>query len=76
MTTGLVLAADIGGTQMRAALVDQEGYVVARCSAESAPTPEDDRFHSMIQCSRNTPSGGVQIDTEPAPRHPSAVSEL
>ncbi|HEX3315956.1 MAG TPA: PilZ domain-containing protein, partial [Gemmataceae bacterium] len=29
---------------------------------------EDDRFHSMIQSSRHTPSAGVQIDTEPAPR--------
>jgi serine/threonine protein kinase len=37
-------------------------------SAESAGNVEDDRFHSMIQCQRNTPSAGVQIDTEPAPR--------
>jgi serine/threonine protein kinase len=29
---------------------------------------EGDRFHSMIQCQRNTPSAGIQIDTEPAPR--------
>jgi serine/threonine protein kinase len=33
-----------------------------------AESVEDDRFHSMIQCQRNTPSAGVQIDTEIAPR--------
>ena len=33
-----------------------------------AEKAEEDRFHSMIQCQRNTPSAGVQIDTEPAPR--------
>ena len=36
MTTRPVLAADIGGTQMRAALVDAHGTVLLR---ESAPTP-------------------------------------
>ena len=35
MTSGLVLAADIGGTLMRAALVDEEGHLVARTSAET-----------------------------------------
>ncbi len=35
MTSGLVLAADIGGTRMRAALVNEEGHLVARGSAET-----------------------------------------
>jgi glucokinase len=35
MTSGLVLAADIGGTRMRAALVDEEGHLVARSWAET-----------------------------------------
>ena len=33
-----VLAADVGGTQMRAALVDEKGRVLLR---RSAPTPAD-----------------------------------
>ena len=35
MAVSLVLAADVGGTQMRAALVDPEGTVVLRRSAET-----------------------------------------
>jgi glucokinase len=38
MTSGLVLAADIGGTLMRAALVDEKGQLVARRAIE---TPAD-----------------------------------
>ena len=38
MPAELILAADIGGTQMRAALVDPEGSVVVRATA---PTPAD-----------------------------------
>ena len=37
MTSGLVLAADIGGTLMRAALVDEKGQLVARQAAETPP---------------------------------------
>ena len=35
MTSGLVLAADIGGTRMRAALVDGKGQLVARQAAQT-----------------------------------------
>ena len=35
MTSGLVLAADIGGTLMRAALVDEKGQLVARRATET-----------------------------------------
>jgi glucokinase len=35
MTSGLVLAADIGGTLMRAALVDEKGRLLARRAAET-----------------------------------------
>jgi len=38
MSADLILAADVGGTRMRAALVDTDGCVVVR---ESAPTPAD-----------------------------------
>ncbi len=38
MSPHLILAADIGGTQMRAALVDADGAVLVR---ETAPTPAD-----------------------------------
>jgi glucokinase len=40
MTSGLVLAADIGGTRMRAALVDEEGRLVARSSSETPAQAE------------------------------------
>jgi len=38
MSTQLILAADVGGTQMRAALVDADGCVTVRANA---PTPAD-----------------------------------
>jgi predicted NBD/HSP70 family sugar kinase len=38
MSPHLILAADVGGTRMRAALVDADGVVVVR---ETAPTPAD-----------------------------------
>ena len=38
MSPDLILAADVGGTQMRAALVDVDGVVLVR---ETAPTPAD-----------------------------------
>jgi glucokinase len=38
MSPDLILAADVGGTQMRAALVDADGVVLVR---ETAPTPAD-----------------------------------
>lgn len=38
MSPHLILAADVGGTQMRAALVDADGCVIVR---ETAPTPTD-----------------------------------
>jgi glucokinase len=38
MSPDLILAADVGGTQMRAALVDADGRVTVR---ETAPTPTD-----------------------------------
>jgi glucokinase len=38
MSPHLILAADVGGTQMRAALVDADGCVLVR---ETAPTPAD-----------------------------------
>jgi glucokinase len=38
MSPDLILAADVGGTRMRAALVDADGCLVVR---ESAPTPAD-----------------------------------
>ena len=38
MSAHLILAADVGGTQMRAALVDADGRVIVR---ETAPTPAD-----------------------------------
>ena len=40
MSPGLVLGADVGGTQMRAALIDTDGRVVLRESA-STPTTSD-----------------------------------
>jgi glucokinase len=40
MTSSLVLAADIGGTHMRAALVDHEGHLVARSAAETPANAE------------------------------------
>jgi glucokinase len=47
MTTHLVLAADIGGTQMRAALVDPDGKIVTR---RSARTPaHDDAPAALIE---------------------------
>jgi glucokinase len=45
MSDGPIVAADIGGTQMRAALVDRHGNVLLR---RSAATPDDDAPAALI----------------------------
>ena len=45
MSEGPIVAADIGGTQMRAALVDARGDVLLR---RSAATPDDDAPAALI----------------------------
>jgi glucokinase len=45
MSPHLILAADVGGTQMRAALVDADGAVLVR---ETAPTPADSRVPGAL----------------------------
>jgi glucokinase len=45
MSPHLILAADVGGTQMRAALVDADAAVLVR---ETAPTPADSRVPGAL----------------------------
>lgn len=60
---GAVLAVDLGGTTMRAAVVDHEGHLVERCAA---PTPHDERC----------PEALVALVSEVLERHPVAEAVI